>query len=143
MKPIDWEQQVRLHLPDLECSPEHEAELIEELAHFLEDASRDLEFGSQAEVDIWLEREVPQWADLAEYLSAEKESARPLPLFAPSSQGPNTLGSRSAAARVMLAIDTTFSNLRYALRRLAQRPGFAATAVLSLAIHLYRLARRA
>ena len=59
MKLPDWRRLVRSHLPDLECSPEHEAELVEELSHLLQDASRDEEFESPADVDAWLEREVP------------------------------------------------------------------------------------
>ena len=62
MKHPDWRRLVRLRLPDLECSPEHEAELVEELAQLLEDASRDYEFGSIAEVDAWLRREMCGWA---------------------------------------------------------------------------------
>ncbi len=76
MEQLDWRRLVRRRLLGLSCSPEREAELIEELAHLLEDSSRDEEFESQDEVDAWLDREVPSWTALAKSLSAAKETTR-------------------------------------------------------------------
>ena len=122
MKHPRWEQLVRRHLPELDCSAEHESEIVEELAQLLEDASRDQDFDSQAALETWLQREIPQWTELARHAVAEKEPERPLPRFvAPSSR-----------ARIFDGIFTR--HLRHALRRLAQKPGFTATAVLSLGI---------
>ncbi len=126
MKHPDWKRLVRRRLGHLSCSPEHEAELVEEIAHLLEDASRDEEFGSQAEVDAWLEREIPDLAELAESLSATKEPTRPL--------RPQLRGSTHDQRGGSMKMTGLWNDVRFALRGLFRAPGFTMITIATLAL---------
>lgn len=63
----DWKALVRRRLPATGLAAETEADLVDELAQILEDASQDggVDLSSEASVERWLDRQVPEWSELA------------------------------------------------------------------------------
>ncbi|MCH9650514.1 MAG: ABC transporter permease [Deltaproteobacteria bacterium] len=114
-----WRELVRSRMPELHLPPEREAEVVEELAQWLADASSHLEFHRQEEVDAFLQQQIPTWNDIESSLSRDRRPPRPIP----------GLENRSSSFTAGV-----FSDLRQAARMLAQRPGFTAIAVLAIGL---------
>ena len=117
-EPPDWRRLVREGLPDSGLAPEAEAEVVEELAQLLEDASAGARFEARnpQEVDEFLRQQVPAWNDLRAAVAAKRKR-----LPAPQPKENHTLTG---------ALGWT-QDLRQAWRRLAKAPGFTAVAVLA------------
>jgi putative ABC transport system permease protein len=114
----DWHAYVRRRLPPLPCSPEREAEIVEELAlQFEQIYRRALSAGATAdEARVEAESEVADWNGLATSLV----------------RVPRPEARQVEAERV--ARPGLVTELRYALRALAASPGFAAIVILTLAL---------
>jgi hypothetical protein len=105
-------------LPALKLPPEREAEVVEELAQLLADASADtgLDLDSPSQVDAFLHREVPAWHELGRAVGLNRHSDHRDP---------------SQEERTVHRITGLWNDCRQAGRLLAQRPGFTVVAVLA------------
>ena len=125
---IDWKKIVREHLADSGLSAEKENEVVEELSHLLEDASRDerLDAGSPGAVEAFLRREVPEWGTLKKKLRPRRENTAaaavaPVPV----------VGARPERGSFLSGLGM---DLRVAWRLVVRNPGFTAVVVLTLAL---------
>ena len=118
---MDWRRYVRQHLPPLDVAPERETEIIDELAMQLE-ATFDRARASGEPDDAAMRRalaEVPDWQAFARSVGRVERRHQPSP--APGA-GPG--GFMSGFVQ----------DLRYAWRALRRAPGFAAVAIITLAL---------
>ncbi len=118
---INWRHYVRDHLPPLPVAAEREVEIVEELAAQLE-ATYDRARAGGANDDDAMQRavaEVPDWHALAATLGRIERRYVP----------PPAIGDRSGGIMTGFVQD-----LRYAIRALRRAPGFAATAIITLAL---------
>lgn len=118
---MNWRAYVHEHLPRLDVSPEREIEIVDELAGQLE-ATFERARAAGAREDEAMARavaEVPDWKALAATLGRIERPYIPPPAAGAGSGG------------VMTGF---IQDLRYAVRALRRAPGFAATAMLTLAL---------
>ena len=118
-----WRDYVRSHLPPLDISPERELEIVDELALQLEAAydaaiSRG-ESADQARASALAE--VPDWRSLAVAIARIE---RPVVSRVPPAVRPRSGGFMSGLIQ----------DIRYAWRGLVRAPGFAAVAIVTLAL---------
>jgi putative ABC transport system permease protein len=116
---IDWKKDIRKRLEGLNLAPAREAEIVEELSQHLEDRYRELvarQVGEQAAYRMTV-------AELTESLGGELSRVERRP---PENI---TLGAKGGNLMKDLLQD-----LRYGLRILRRNPGFAAVAIISLAL---------
>lgn len=135
----DWKAIVRRRLPTDRLSAEADADLVEELAQILEDASSDagVDLSSAASIERWLDRQVPEWSELVEAAGRKERSSSPPKAGSPFASGADgtilSHRARSSGARSS-PVAAIFGSCRFTWRRLARKPAFAAVALLSLGI---------
>ena len=117
-----WTREVRSRLASLRLPPAREAEIVDELSQHLEDRWRELTSGGTApeEATRLALAEFREGNLLAAHMSALRQAKSPQPI--------------TPAAPTASALTGIVQDLRYAVRMAIRRPGFAAGAVLTLAL---------
>jgi len=128
----DWRDYVRKRLPGLACTPEREAEIVEELAEQLEDiyASALRSGASPAEAQARIHEEIQDWRALARDLQRAEQPA----LAGPRSVAVHRLEPvmhRSSPGQRLLEI---LRDARLSIRALIARPLFTLTTVMTFAL---------
>jgi putative ABC transport system permease protein len=118
---MDWRRYVRSHLPPLAVSAEREIEIVEELAGQLESTYQRARSGGAADDQaMWLAiAEVPDWAAFARTVHTIEH-----PHVQPPAAGAGSGGLMTGFIQ----------DIRYAWRALTRAPGFAAVAIVTLAL---------
>ena len=117
-----WTREVRTRLAPLRLSPAREAEIIDELSQHLDDRWRELTSGGTP-ADEATRLTLAEFRDgnlLAAHMSALRQARQPPPL--------------TPAAPAGHALTGIWQDIRYAVRMAMKRPGFAAGAILTLAL---------
>ena len=120
----DWGQHLRARLSSLRLSPTRENEIVEELTQHLEDRWREL-IAAGTSPDEATRLALTEFRDgnlLARYIAPLRQAHAPAPIT-PGAPGGQLLNDLS-------------QDLRYAVRILLTRPGFAIAVVLTLALGL-------
>jgi predicted permease len=118
----DWAPYIRPRLASLCLSPTREHEIVDELSQHLDDRYREL-IGGGASIDDATRLTLAEFRDgnvLAQYMAPLRQAHSP-PAITPGASSGQVLAD-------------SWRDLRYAARSFCKQPGFAATAVLTLAI---------
>ena len=117
-----WTKEVRTRLLSLRLSPTRESEIVEELSQHLDDRWRELISGG-ASSDEATRLALAEFRDgdaLARYMAPLRQAHATLPVTPGAPSGPG--------------LTVLMQNLRYVVRVFWKQPGFAAVAVLTLAL---------
>ncbi|HLG56183.1 MAG TPA: ABC transporter permease [Vicinamibacterales bacterium] len=117
-----WAREVRRRLSSLRLSPEREAEIVDELSHHLDDHWREL-------IAAGTPPDEATRVTLSEFRSGNVLAQHMAPLR--QSQSPPSLTPGAPTGHVLSDL---WQDVRYAARTFSKQPGFAATAVLTLAL---------
>lgn len=128
----EWRDYVRRRLPPLACSPEREAEIIDELADQLQSVYTSvLATGASAvEADARARAEIQDWQAIANDILRAERSA----LGAPVVVGVHAIEPSVSHFRAGHWLVQAVRDARYALRTLASQPLFAITTLLTLGL---------
>ena len=120
--PARWTRELRILLAPLRLSPAREAEIVEELSQHLDDRLHELTSGGTPpdEAARLTLAELRDGSRLAAYMSPLRQARHRTP--------------PPPAAPTPRAITGIWQDLRYALRAVLGKPGFAAGAILTLAL---------
>jgi putative ABC transport system permease protein len=118
----DWAREVRARLSPLRLSPTRESEIVEELSQHLDDRWRELMAGGATPEEATHQTRAEfSGADvLAKYMAPLRQAHAP--------------ASITPGAATGQWLTDVWQDLRYAARKSSKQPGFAATAVVTLAL---------
>ena len=125
---MDWAAYVRAHLRLTGLDAAREAEIVEDVAHQLDDAYREAQASGLAESDARLraERHIADWDTLGRELSASPRLRQPV-----VDRWSARLDDRAIARG---RFGGMFTDVRHGIRLMLRTPGFSALAILMLAL---------
>src|SRR6266404_2955512 len=121
----DWNKEIRERLAGLRLAPTREAEIVEELAQYLEDCYEELLASGATKADAW--RTTLEQLNESDLLSRELNK-----IERPVNEEPVVLGA-TAARRINILPDL-LRDLSFGIRILLKSKGFTIVTVLSLAL---------